>query len=95
METVSTTRVGSIEYYSEAQTAEILSVKVATLRNWRSRRKGPPFTKPNGDTTVYPAAALHRYLEERTTAPNNSPPIGTLARPIPRRQAARRASVAR
>ena len=82
-------------YLSETQVAEFLGYKnVATLRNARSRGEGPPYTKLNGKTVVYPEKDLHAYLAARTVRPSERVGAPTLARPHHRRAAARRSLTA-
>ena len=52
------------DYATQEETARFLGVKVPTLYNWRSRGEGPPYTKPNRNTILYPVAGLKRYLAE-------------------------------
>jgi hypothetical protein len=72
-------------FISEIETAALLAVKTGTLANWRARGKGPPFTKPNDFTVVYPLDGVRAYLRDRTFTPAK---LSTLARPALRRRAA-------
>ena len=49
---------------TEDETAEALGVVVATLRNWRSRREGPPSCKL-GRATRYRHEALMAWIQSR------------------------------
>lgn len=55
------------EYLTPAEMAAIVKVPVKTLSNWRSIRKGPPFTKVVGQVR-YPAASAAAWLAEATQA---------------------------
>jgi Helix-turn-helix domain len=60
---------------TEEETAEILRVKVATLRTWRSSGRGPNYRK-SGRTIFYPDEFLREYLE----AGNRKPEAATVRR---------------
>ena len=49
---------------SEEDVAAVADVDVATVRNWRAQRSGPPFTKI-GRRPLYRIASVLRWLEER------------------------------
>ncbi len=53
----------SFSYLTEAQTAELLSCSVQTLRNNRFARKGLPYCKI-GRSVRYPLKAVVEYLEQ-------------------------------
>jgi len=55
------------EYLTAREVAEFTGISVQSLANWRTARRGPPWTKI--ETAVrYSKNALRRWLEERTTA---------------------------
>ena len=46
---------------TECEAADLLGMKVATLRAWRSNKKGPPFLK-FGRAVRYSEADLERFM---------------------------------
>lgn len=50
------------ENLSESLAGEVLLVKVATLRNWRSQGKGPDYIKI-GRTIKYPIDGIQAFLK--------------------------------
>jgi hypothetical protein len=48
-------------YISEHEAAEILNIRVSTLRFWRSQRKGPAFTRW-GKSPLYTEQACKDYI---------------------------------
>jgi hypothetical protein len=54
---------------NEHETAEFLGLKVSTLRDWRIRRKGPPWLKICG-AVRYDTRALEKYLAACEQASN-------------------------
>ena len=48
---------------TETETANVLSLKVATLRRWRWEGKGPQYLKI-GNAVRYDPAVIERYIEE-------------------------------
>ncbi len=48
--------------FDEADAAEYMGVAPSTLRNWRSRRQGPPYLRV-GRRRLYAVADLDRWLE--------------------------------
>ena len=53
-------------YLTEKQLAEQLNVPVATLRTWRARSEGPPYTKLGPRAIRYSWPAVMEYLARRT-----------------------------
>lgn len=49
---------------TEAEVAEALAVKIETLRNWRSRRIGPPFMT-GGKQPLYETADVLAWLRSK------------------------------
>ena len=49
---------------SEEDIAALADVDVATVRNWRAQRSGPPFTKI-GRRPLYRVEAFQRWLRDR------------------------------
>lgn len=49
------------EYLTTTETAALLRVSKLTLKRWRDRGEGPPFTRV-GSRFRYPRAALDAYL---------------------------------
>lgn len=64
-------------YLSEADTATQLKVQVPTLRNWRSAERGPPWTRINGRTVVYPVDGARRWLSINTCGATHRPTMST------------------
>jgi predicted DNA-binding transcriptional regulator AlpA len=55
------------QYLTPKEVAEFMGISVQSLANWRTARRGPPWTKI--ETAVrYSKNALQRWLEDRTTA---------------------------
>ena len=54
------------EYLTAKQVAELTSISVQSLANWRAARRGPPFTKIE-HAVRYPADGLRRWLDAHTT----------------------------
>ena len=54
-------------FLTEAQAAEKCNVAEGTMRNWRTKRKGPPYTKVES-AIRYPEDKLDQWLERRTIA---------------------------
>jgi predicted DNA-binding transcriptional regulator AlpA len=52
----------------EAEAAEFLGVKAATLQQWRFYGKGPRYVK-FGRAVRYPVAELERFVEEHSVTP--------------------------
>lgn len=57
---------------TEAQTAEALGVQAATLRNWGSRRQGPPRIRI-GKKIFYRYDAINAWIQSRESNYANSP----------------------
>jgi predicted DNA-binding transcriptional regulator AlpA len=55
------------EYLTAKQVAELTNISVQSLANWRAARRGPPFTRIER-AVRYPADALQRWLDARTSA---------------------------
>jgi predicted DNA-binding transcriptional regulator AlpA len=51
----------------EDEAAQILGIKVGTLRRWRSARMGPPYVKM-GFAVRYDTADLQAYMDANRTA---------------------------
>ena len=59
------------------EAASLLGVPVATLRTWRSRRRGyGPRAVHVGGCVRYRASDLLAWIEEHTEAPDGAPPEG-------------------
>jgi len=58
----------SENFLTEAQVAQMLRVKVETLRNWHAKRQGPPRIKV-GRNSMYRGQSLISWLEGRETVP--------------------------
>ena len=67
-------------YVAEHDVAAALGVEITTLRNWRSKGMGPPYSR-GGNTLLYPVAGLREWIEQNMVTPAPAP---TLADP-PRR----------
>ena len=67
MDTAPTLR--SLGFYTEAEVAAIYGVKLLTLRNWRCKGIGPPFTRVHRHLIAYPITALRKDLDGRTVRP--------------------------
>jgi predicted DNA-binding transcriptional regulator AlpA len=59
-------------FLSEPKTAELLGVKVASLRNWSAARKGPPRTKI-GRRLFYRRDSLVAWMEAQEKAVTPAP----------------------
>ena len=55
--------------YNEREAARYLAVSGATLRLWRSERKGPPYFKAGEKLVRYRRADLDSWIEARLSAP--------------------------
>jgi hypothetical protein len=51
----------------EDEMATLGRVEIATLRNWRSRRVGPPFVVL-GNTVLYPITSSRQWIEKNVEA---------------------------
>ncbi len=58
------------DYLTEAQVARHLLLSPATLKRWRNKRQGPPYTHV-GNAVRYSRAALLEWLEARVVHPTN------------------------
>jgi len=58
-------------YSSEAETAEELNVAVRTLRKWRQRRIGPPWT-PVGRQILYHNESRAAWLRSQEVQPERA-----------------------
>lgn len=70
--TTSTAPVPSLRdlgYLLDTEAAEIIRKKPQTLRNWRAKKIGPPYTKVDGDLIVYSLEGLKKWLSDRTVKP--------------------------
>jgi len=65
LSTSQTDSARSGRYCTEQKAASYLDVKVSTLRDWRFRGSGPPFSKL-GRLVRYDFAALDQWMRERT-----------------------------
>ena len=50
-------------YLTPKEVEERYRIKVGTLANWRSQKKGPPYTKVGG--IKYPVDEFEKFIEER------------------------------
>ncbi len=57
---------------SEAEMAVRLGVSRGTLRNWRSKGRGPAFVKLDGNAVRYPESEIDRVINE-SRRPRSSP----------------------
>jgi excisionase family DNA binding protein len=55
--------------YNEREAARYLAVSGATLRLWRSERKGPPYFKAGEKLVRYRRADLDSWIEARLNLP--------------------------
>lgn len=69
---------------SEEAVATLRGMKIASLRNERSRGGGPPFVKLNRNVTKYPVAGVKAFIAANTVDPNATAP--TLIHSSRRRQ---------
>ena len=53
-------------FFEVEEVAAIVRTKTLTLRNWRTKKIGPPFTKVHGNRIVYPIDGLKQWLQDRT-----------------------------
>jgi len=53
-------------YLTEYELSERLGIPVPTLRTWRSRRAGPPFTKVGPRAVRYSWKAVQEYCAHNT-----------------------------
>lgn len=67
--TVKTPTLRELGYFSESETAAIYGTKRFTLRNWRCKGIGPPFTRVQRNLIAYPIAGVRKDLERRTVKP--------------------------
>lgn len=51
-----------------AETAKLLKVHTQTLRVWRSKETGPPYTRIQG-RVMYPRSWLSAWLKEQANVP--------------------------
>ena len=58
----------SLGFLDCKEVATILELSPRTLRNWRARGLGPPYTKVHGTRIAYPIDGLTNWLKQRTTA---------------------------
>lgn len=56
-----------LDCFTESDIAALAGVEVATVRNWRSRRYGPPFITL-GNETLYPIAAGKEWIGKNLEA---------------------------
>jgi predicted DNA-binding transcriptional regulator AlpA len=54
------------KYLTARQVADLTSLSIQTLANWRTAGQGPPWTKCER-AVRYPEDALRRWLDARTT----------------------------
>ncbi len=72
-------------YLLDTEAAEIIRKKPNTLRNWRAKDVGPPYTKVDGDLVVYPLEGLKKWLSERTVKPQAASTLSNPGKPNTRR----------
>lgn len=53
--------------FTESEIAALAKVEISTLRNWRSRRSGPPFTTL-GNVTLYPIEGSREWITKNAEA---------------------------
>ena len=68
-------------FLPEHQVAGLLGVEIQTLRNWRSKNSGPPYSRA-GAVMLYPLDGLRSWIADNVVTPSPAP---TLADPAPRR----------
>ena len=51
--------------FTEDDLAALTKTEISTLRNWRSRRFGPPFVTL-GNVTLYPIAGSRTWIEKNS-----------------------------
>jgi predicted DNA-binding transcriptional regulator AlpA len=54
---------------TEQQAAEWLGLSVHTLRDWRWRKKGPPWMQVSAKCIRYSVAAVQKWLDNQTCNP--------------------------
>lgn len=59
-------------YEDTRRVAEILGLSPATLAQWRSQGKGPPYTKI-GNRIVYRITSVYWWLEQQERHPGRKP----------------------
>ena len=65
------TAYSNIKLVSESVAADILGLKVSTLRKWRLLGRGPVFRKPGGTAIRYAVADLHEWIAGCPTGGGN------------------------
>jgi hypothetical protein len=54
-----------LDAFTEADLLALTGNELATIRNWRAKRYGPPYVQL-GQTILYPKAAFRAWLERAT-----------------------------
>lgn len=63
----------TLGYVPEHEVAAALGVEITTLRNWRSKGLGPPYSR-GGNTLLYPVGGLRDWIEQNMVHPAPSTP---------------------
>ncbi len=66
-------------YVLTSEAAKLLRKSPGTLRNWRSQKFGPIYSK-SGATILYPLAGLREWLDDRTVRPESAPTLADARR---------------
>ena len=61
----------TLGYYTEDETALVLEVTIPTLRSWRARMQGPPWSRV-GRKVVYSENGLSEFFAAQTVTPVSS-----------------------
>lgn len=57
-------------FLTENEVAKITGLALTTLRNWRSKKQGPPYCKVSR-AVRYPLKDLHKYMEKHKISPED------------------------
>lgn len=52
-------------WLNEKEVAQITSISVQTLRNWRHRGQGPKYDKPSPRVVLYRMDEVQKFMESR------------------------------
>ena len=61
----------TLGYLTEDETALVLEVTKPTLRSWRARKRGPPWSRV-GRKIVYGKDGIREFIEAQTVTPISS-----------------------
>ncbi|MGP8033159.1 MAG: helix-turn-helix domain-containing protein [Steroidobacteraceae bacterium] len=71
------TGLRELGYYEPTELSQLLRVGTPTLRNWRYKGIGPPYTKINGQRVAYPIKEAQRWLAARIVRPKPTMTCGS------------------